>query len=64
MIVPDNALLVFFNRKYSGFVPESWAIETVVGSNELDTVKSIGSSIIKPTPEGVEIFVFSFIYKA
>jgi hypothetical protein len=45
-------------------VPESCAIETVVGSNELDTVKSIGSSIIKLTPEGVDTFVFSFIYKA
>jgi hypothetical protein len=45
LIVEDIDFLVFFNKKYVGLPPEVEKIDISVGSPELETEKSIGSSI-------------------
>ena len=66
LIVPDDALRFFLSKKYVGELSDTYDTVTVVGSSELETAKSIGSSIINLTEELlVEVIcVFESTYKA
>ena len=59
LIAPEKPLAVFFKRYCEGFPLVIWAIETEVGLSELDTEKSIGSSIVNVV--GVPALVFIWV---